>query len=89
MKEEESMKDIRVLLVGVGGYGAGYVREMLEHGVEKHALIAGVVDPYAASSPAYQALKDANVCFYDTVQDFYALELSSQVQHGIIENFRG
>ena len=72
MKEEESMKDIRVLLVGVGGYGAGYVREMLEHGAEKHALIAGVVDPYAASSPVYQALKDANMCFYDTVQDFYA-----------------
>ena len=53
------MKEIRVLLIGVGGYGMGYAREMLEHGAEKRASIAGVVDPYAASSPVYQALKDA------------------------------
>ena len=52
------MKEIRVLLIGVGGYGMGYAREMLEHGAEKRASIAGVVDPYAASSPVYQALKD-------------------------------
>ena len=68
------MKEIRVLLIGVGGYGMGYAREMLEHGAEKHAAIAGVVDPYAVSSPVYQALKDANVRFYDSVEDFYAAD---------------
>lgn len=68
------MKEIRVLLIGVGGYGMGYAREMLEHGAEKRASIAGVVDPYAASSPVYQALKDANVRFYDSVEAFYAAD---------------
>ena len=68
------MKETRVLLIGVGGYGMGYAREMLEHGAEKRASIAGVVDPYAASSPVYQALKDANVRFYDSVEDFYAAD---------------
>lgn len=66
------MKEIRVLLIGVGGYGMGYAREMLEHGAEKGASIAGVVDPYAASSAVYPALKDANVRFYDSVEAFYA-----------------
>ena len=37
------MKQVRVLLVGVGGYGAGYAREMLDHGAANGAALAGVV----------------------------------------------
>lgn len=65
------MKTIRVLLVGVGGYGAGYVREMLENGAQYGAEIAGVVDPYAAASADYQALQEAGVRFFESVEAFY------------------
>lgn len=66
------MKTIRVLLVGVGGYGTGYAREMLEHGAQYGAVMAGVVDPYAASSDEYQALQAAGVRFFESVEAFYA-----------------
>lgn len=66
------MKTIRVLLVGVGGYGAGYVREMLANGSQWGAALAGVVDPYAASSPEYEALKAAGTRFFESLEDFYA-----------------
>ena len=66
------MKQVSVLLVGVGGYGAGYVREMLDHGAERGVSLAGVVDPFAAASRYYDELAACGVGFFDTVEAFYA-----------------
>ena len=66
------MKQLTVLLVGVGGYGTGYVREMLDHGAERGAVLAGVVDPYAATSKYYDELVQRGARFFDTVEAFYA-----------------
>ena len=65
------MKRLSVLLVGVGGYGAGYAREMLDHGEERGAALAGVVDPYAAASPCYGELTARGARFFNTVNEFY------------------
>ena len=66
------MGELTVLLVGVGGYGTGYVREMLDHGAERGVALAGVVDPYAATSRFYDELVATGVRFFDTVEAFYA-----------------
>ena len=65
------MDKLSVLLVGVGGYGAGYVREMLDHGAARGAVLAGVVDPYAATSRYYDELAACGARFFDTVEAFY------------------
>ena len=66
------MKSIRVLLVGIGGYAAGYVREMKENGIGNGLILAGVVDPYADKSPRYEEARSMTDVFCDTVEEFYA-----------------
>lgn len=39
------MNDIRVALVGIGGYGSGYVDAVLDHAGELGARLVGAIDP--------------------------------------------
>jgi predicted dehydrogenase len=66
------MRKVTVLLVGVGGFGAGYVRELLAGAAKDRVRVVGVADPYAAGSPAYQLIQAAGVPVYDTAEAFYA-----------------
>ena len=66
------MKNIRVLLVGIGGYAVNYVREMKEHGLAGGLCLAGVVDPYAEKSPLYEDAKSMTSVFFNSVEEFYA-----------------
>ena len=66
------MKEIRVLLVGIGGYAVNYVCEMKERGVPEGLILAGVVDPYAAQSPRYEDALSMTSVFCNTVEEFYA-----------------
>ena len=66
------MERSKVLLVGVGGFGAGYVRELLEGAAGQRAQVVGVVDPYAKQSPAYPLLERAGTPIHETVEAFYA-----------------
>lgn len=45
-------------------YGAAHARE--------NVRVAGVVDPYAAKGPLYEAICAAGTPIYNTVQEFYA-----------------
>ncbi len=71
MKGEGDMKKLTVLLVGVGGYGANYARAVLERGGEWNIALAGVVDPYAATSKYYGELVRQGARFFNTVGEFY------------------
>jgi len=66
------MKEIRVLLVGIGGYAVNYVCEMKERGVPEGLILAGVVDPYAVQSPRYEDALSMTSVFCNTVEEFYA-----------------
>lgn len=61
---------MRILLVGCGGYAAGYARALLAMGGRGLAL-EGIADPYAAGSPAYPEIAAAGVPVYDTPEAFY------------------
>ena len=64
-------RELEVLLVGVGGYGAGYARVVLEAGGELGLRLAGVADPLASRSPLYRELERLGVPVTDTVEEFY------------------
>lgn len=62
---------IRALLVGVGGYGAGYAESILRDAEGRYQIV-GVADPFAAQSRVYDALTAQGIPMYDTAADFYA-----------------
>lgn len=63
---------MQVLLVGCGGYAAGYVKELLTGEGVLGLQLAGIVDPYAKNSPAYALIAQKAIPVFDTVDEFYA-----------------
>lgn len=66
------MDQMKILLVGVGGYAVNYIRELRKNGAQNGLKLEGAVDPYARQSSEYQTLIDMNVPLYDTPDAFYA-----------------
>ena len=65
--------ETKILLVGSGGYGAVYARQLYGGAhARENVRVAGVVDPYAAKGPLYEAICAAGTPIYNTVQEFYA-----------------
>lgn len=66
------MNEIKIVLVGIGGYGNTYVNALLHERKRTDYKITGVVDPYAEKAPGYAALKANGVPFFASLADFYA-----------------
>ena len=64
--------ETRIVLMGIGGYGDTYVRALTREKARAGCVIAGVVDPFAASARGYAELKALGVEFFDTPEAFYA-----------------
>jgi len=62
---------VKVVLVGIGGYGNTIVKEILEN---PNALVnlVGVVDPYPVGCNYLDQLKARNVPIYSDMEEFYA-----------------
>ena len=61
---------MNVVLVGAGGYGTNYVRELLaSRDPDLHWV--GVVDPYFEGCTMKQAILDADIPVFDTLEAFY------------------
>lgn len=65
------VRRLTVVLVGIGGYGSGYVDQLLNK-PHRDVAIAGVVDPYPENYPGLDRLKAENVPVYHTLEAFYA-----------------
>lgn len=63
---------ISILIVGAGGYGNYYVDALLNHEHKEGFLIAGVVDPYPSACRNLDKLKQMNVPFFTTLEEFYS-----------------
>lgn len=63
---------ISILIVGAGGYGNYYVDALLNHEHQEGFLIAGVVDPYPSACRNLDKLKQMNVPFFTTLEEFYS-----------------
>jgi len=79
------MKDnvISIVLVGIGGYGEGYVDELLKKYYEGKLLakykgekifeVVGAVDPFPEKSKKLDLIKDKGIPIYNTLEEFYAV----------------
>ena len=68
------MNKIRILLVGIGGYGEKHVDDLLdENNIDKlqDVVIVGVVEPYLEKCSKNIQLKEKNIPFYSSLEDFY------------------
>ena len=68
----QSNKPIRVVLVAVSGYGASYVRELLDAPAERGVAFVAAVDPYAERSSLYDDLVQRGVPIFADLEAFYA-----------------
>ena len=67
-----SNKSVRVVVVAICGYGASYVRELLDAPAERGAELVGAVDPYANCSGLYDELVHRGVPIFADLAAFYA-----------------
>lgn len=73
------MKRLSVLQIGIGGYGEGYVQEMLSYSEDYYSVLTGVIDPYAKTVPIYGELLRRNVRFFNTLDEFYQSNVADLV----------
>src|SRR5690554_2837391 len=62
---------ISVLLVGIGGYGQYYVRELLGNSERDDYQLSGVVDPYADVSPVIKGIREREIPVYKSLEGFF------------------
>lgn len=65
------MKDVSILLVGIGGYGENYVRIFLEDNTTGGKVV-GAVDPFPDRCSRLRDLKEAGIPVYSTLEEFYS-----------------
>ena len=61
---------MKILLVGAGGYGAGYVTTLLEN-TDPSIIFEGIVDNRISASVKKEAIEAAGIPVYATMDDFY------------------
>ncbi len=62
---------VRVVIIAIGGYGANYVRGLLEKTAPEAFSLEGVVDPFADRSAWLPRLAELGVPRYDLPEEFY------------------
>ena len=65
------MNKPRILLAGIGGYGANYLREFLD-AKDPQFVFSAVADPFAQSSPRFNELKERGIQAFKTPDEFFA-----------------
>lgn len=66
-----STEPVRVLMVAIGGYGYHYLKTLVDEVPVERAVLAGVVNPFAKSSPAWPVVETLQVPVCETVESFY------------------
>jgi predicted dehydrogenase len=62
---------VKVLLVGINGYGHYYLNTLLNEIDCEKAVLAGVVDPDPERSPYFKTFKEFGVPVFERMNDFY------------------
>ena len=65
------MEKLRIVLIGIGGYGGNYTHFLKTRETQDFTL-EGVVDPFAEKAPDYDWVQAQGVPVYDTPEAFYA-----------------
>ncbi len=65
------MDKIKIVLIGIGGYGGNYTN-FLKIRTERDFTLEGVVDPFVDKAPDYDWVRAQGVPIYQTPEAFYA-----------------
>ena len=65
------MEKIKVLLIGIGGYGNEYVNALLDKGEGKGLVVSGIVDPNPQGCARINELLAAGARIHDSADNFY------------------
>lgn len=60
-----------IALVGVGGYGAQYLKELLSAAPDRNVRLVAGIDPFPERSPLFDELKQAAVPIFSDLNSFY------------------
>ncbi len=66
------MAIIKVMLAGIGGYGDGYLKRLIELSDLGEVEVAGLVEPYHESCKRLDDVKSRGFKIYDTIERFYS-----------------
>lgn len=69
----------RIALVGIGGYGLFYLRELLQSRPERNVELVAGIDPYAERSPLFEDIKRAHIPLFPDLESFYQHETADLV----------
>jgi predicted dehydrogenase len=62
---------IKIALVGIGGYGAWYLQELLQIASERDARLVAAIDPVPHHSPLYAECLQAGIPIFTDLASFY------------------
>lgn len=65
------MKEINVILVGIGGYGEQYLSHYFSKGLPEFSKLVGAIDPFPENSRYYQRIKEAGIPIFADLESFY------------------
>lgn len=66
------MREIEIVLAGIGGYGGSYLAALLAAPAEQAVRLVGAVDPAPERCGRLDELKERGVPIYDDLADFYS-----------------
>jgi len=65
------MSKLKIVLVGIGGYGRVYVNPLLENIESGNYTLEGVVDPFPENCLYIDQIKELKIPIYHQIDDFY------------------
>jgi predicted dehydrogenase len=65
------MKEISIVLVGIGGFGTLYVKALIDNAEAKNYKLVAVVDTKPESSSSINRIKELNIPIYKSLEEFY------------------
>ena len=71
--------DIRVAVVGIGGYGEGYAQELLKASGNRGVRLVAGIDPAPERSRSLPDFYQAGIAIYPSLQDFFAQDRADLV----------
>ncbi len=71
--------EVRIALVGIGGYGELYAAELFDSATQHGAKLIAAIDPYAEKSSVFGEFQQRNIPIYANLEQFYEHEFAELV----------
>ena len=73
------LDEVKVALVGIGGYGELYASEIFNSAVKHSVKLVAGIDPFAVKSSAFNEFQQRNIPVFENLEQFYKEEFADLV----------